>query len=112
MAVQVVIASVLGALGRSLLDKLSYFLAMKALLISLMVLVLPIILKNAITWMIEIFHNTMASAVQGYSLEAQIIELSGIGAYLAQQMQLPLCLSIILTALSIRLVLNFIPLVG
>ncbi len=106
------IAAILGALGRHLLDKLSYFLAMKALMIALIITVLPIILKNTFTWLIETTHNAMAQAVSGYQLSAQIIQISGVGAYLAQQFQLPTCLSIIVTALAIRLVLNFIPLVG
>lgn len=107
-----IVAAILGALGRQLLDKLSYFVAMKALMIALMVTVLPLILKNTFTWLIETTHNAMAQAVSGYQLESQIIQLSGVGAYLAQQLQLPTCLSIIVTALAIRLVLNFIPFVG
>ena len=85
---------------------------MKALFLTLMVIVLPIVLKNTITWLIETTYTTVSSAVSGYSLEAQIIQLTGVGAYLAQHLQLPLALSIVLTALSIRLVLNFVPLVG
>ena len=107
-----IVVAILGALGRQLLDKLSYFVAMKALMIALVVTVLPVIIKNSMTWLIETTHNAMAQAVSGYSLEAQIIQLSGVLAYLASVFQLPSCMSIIVTALAIRLILNFVPFVG
>lgn len=98
-----------GGITRFLTDRVTYFFAMKALLVTLFVTVLPLVLQSVITWLAEIIYVTVISAISDYSFTAQVINFGGVAGYLATQLQLPLCISIVLSALSVRMILNFIP---
>jgi hypothetical protein len=107
-----IIGALFALLGKIFGDNLLRWIATKALIITLMVTVLPIVLKNVIVWMFSTIMNIASSYLpQDAELESFTITLTGPGAYLAQQLQLPLCISILLTAYAVRIVLNMIPMV-
>lgn len=101
-----------GLLARFFSDSLVKWLAFKGLAIALVTITLPIVLKNVITWLFEVLHSVAGSALSGNSMSSVMLEFSGFAGYLASHLLLPDCLAVILTAVSIRLILNFIPLVG
>lgn len=105
-----IIAMILGVFGKFLTDKLLMFVAVKALIIGVFVVILPIILQNFFTWVIEQMVLMINSNLSPESqLEAFTINLTGVAAYLGDCFQLPLCVSILLSAMLLRLTMNFIP---
>lgn len=104
-----IIGVILGFIGKFLTDRLLFFVAVKALLIALFVVVLPIILKNFLIWIFEQIHAFMAIHLPADGMSAFIINLSGVGAYLGGCFKLPLCFSILMSAMLLRITLNFIP---
>lgn len=86
----------------------------KALAVGLVATALPAIAKNLFVWVLNFMNEivTQQLAEQGGTLSSSVLELTGVGAYLGSTMQLPLCFSIIITAIGIRLTLNFIPFIG
>jgi hypothetical protein len=98
-----------GAITRFFADKITYFLAMKLMMIGIVTLILPVIAKNLFVWLAGVLHNVMMSAVSGNEIQSFVIQFSGVGAYLASHLNIPTCFSIIITAVTIRLILNFVP---
>lgn len=97
--------------GRFLSDALLKFAALKVLLISIFSISFPVIIKNLISSLFDAF-TTVAGSVTSGGAESAIINISGLTGYLASQFMIADCLSIILTAIVIRISLNFIPFVG
>lgn len=104
-----IIAVILGAIGKFLTDKLLMYVAIKALIITLFVVVLPIILQNVVVWIFTEIFTFIQGQIPSGTLEDFTISLSGVGAYLAGCFQLPLCISILISAIALRITLNFIP---
>lgn len=105
--------SFLGTLfGKFLTDGLLRYIAYKALAVSLIIITFPIILKNLIVWIFEEVTQVVNANMAPSSLEPVLIELTDLGAWFADCFMLADCLALVLTALVIRLVLNFIPFVG
>lgn len=104
-----IVAAILGSLGRAFVDKLAYFVAMKALLVLLMVTVLPLILKNLLNWFLASVYDIVNANVGSETIPSFAIQLTGLGAYFATHFQLPLCFSIVITAVIVRFTLNMIP---
>ena len=79
-------------------------LAIKLILLGIFTLVLPIILKNVFLWIMDTTLNLASQSTGGF--QSFTYQATGLGAYMADHMQLPLCLSIILTAVSVRFILR------
>lgn len=97
-----------GAVTRFLSTSVVAWVAFKAFLLTLFVVVMPIVLKNLL---ILIMSEIMAALPDGSGsgFDSFIISLSGVGAYLGGCFQLPLCFSIIISASLYRLTINLIP---
>jgi hypothetical protein len=106
-----IIGAILGGLYRLIVDKLGYFIAMKALMLTLLVVVLPLVLKDVVIWFVgQVMCLITAIMGEGY-IQELTIELSGVGAYLAQTTQLPFCFAMIVTAMCTRFMMNVTPFV-
>lgn len=99
-------------LGKLLTDGLLRYLAYKALAITLTITVLPILLKNFIVWVVTEINTVITSVMAGNSLQSTVITLSGLSAWIADQMMMVDCVSVLVSALAVRFVLNFIPFIG
>lgn len=108
---QAIIGAILGALGRFFADKALSFVALKAVLVALFVTFLPTILKNLIVWFMTTINTFVQAQVADYSISSQVLELTGLTAWFAQQLQIPMAIGLLLTAASLRMVLNFVPFV-
>lgn len=106
-----IIAAIIGVGAKDVAGRVAQFLALKALLLGLTIVILPIVLKNVFIWIMQFINEIVLSAVAGQSIEAQVITLSGVGAYLADCLMVPQSLAVVLSATIIRLTLNFIPFV-
>ncbi len=101
-----------GVAARFLTDTLLKFVAYKLFAITLITVTLPIVLKNVITWLFEQLSSIASTNTDFSALHETTVHLTGYAAYLASHLLLPDCISIILTAVAIRVVLNFIPFIG
>lgn len=82
------------------------FLAVKVLLISLVVVVLPIVLNNVIYKLLSIsldFINANSSSLVEPSM---MLQVSGMLGYLVVNLSIPQCISILLSAVAVRFTLR------
>ena len=99
-----------GFLTKFLSDRLLLYIAIKALLIGLFMVVLPWVLKDVVVWIMEQSYTWITTGLDGdMALDAIVLSLEGPGAYLGQCLQLPLAFSMLLSAGIFRFGLNFIP---
>ena len=98
--------------GRFLSDTALKFIAYKTLLVTLLTVTLPVIAKNFMTWLFQELVNAANANMNTEGLNVTVLHLSGIAGYLASQLMLADCLSILITAIVIRFTLNFIPFIG
>jgi len=102
-----------GAFTRLFTLVVNNFLATKVILGTLFILVLPIIMNNVIYWFLSDIFTTVDSYITatdpGLSSGVSFV---GLAAYLMEQLGLFSAMSIILSAISFRWVLSWIPFVG
>jgi uncharacterized membrane protein len=110
------LAPLLGWLGsfgaKFLTDSLLKFTAYKILLFTLLTVTLPIVLKNFIVWLFQTVHSVIASTISTDGLTSNVMQFTGLLGYLASQLQLVDCISVIITACTIKFTLKLIPFVG
>jgi len=99
-------------LGRFFSDTLLKFVAYKLLFFTLITVTVPIVAKNLITWLFKTLSQVASTHIHADGIQATVLHLSGVAGYLASHLMLSDCLSIIITAITIRFALNFIPFVG
>ena len=100
------------ALGRQLADTALLYIAMRSLLITLITVTLPIVLKNIISWLINLLMSIVQTVVPDGGIGDNIVSVTGFTAWLFDTMMLPQCVAIIITGIAIRITLNFVPFVG
>lgn len=99
--------------GRYLLDVGIKFLAYKVLVYTLLTITFPIVIKNLIVWLVEQVNSIIQSSLPSSGDIASFsASLTGLAGWLGDQLMLPTCISIVLSAIAIRFVLNFIPFIG
>ena len=98
------------ALAKIFADKVIGFFAMKAILTLLFLVAVPILLNNFLYDIIEIIMNFASSQVSssGGSLNGSM-SFTGFMAFLIDCFQLPQALSVMVSALVLRLCLSMIP---
>lgn len=81
----------------------------KAILYALFTIVLPLVLWNLLHKVLEYFIGRMQTSV-GSGVSGLILEATGLLAWCLQEAYIPLCLSIIVSALMLRWTLNIMQL--
>ncbi len=89
-------------------DNLARFIALKTVLATLFIVVLPIVLNNFVYELLEYLFESVSSAPYD-SLPDLTFSLSGLAGWFAAQIYLPDALNVILSAFAFRLFLNHIP---
>lgn len=102
----VFLVAIVAWFGEFLASSVARFIAMKILLTTLFVVVLPIILNNLIVEIMTLIYEK-AMTVLG-DTQSALIQLTGLAAYLADLLQLPLFVSILLGAVSVSFTLNLL----
>jgi hypothetical protein len=97
--------------GRFLSDNLLKFIAWKALLTTLLTVSLPVVVKNLLSSLFDTF-SSLATSISSDGIDTALVSVTGLTGYFLDQFMVADCLSILLTAVIIRITLNFIPLVG
>jgi len=107
-----VVAAIIGSAVRFLTDRLSYYLAIKALAIAIMMIILPYVLKGVILWLVNsVLDYALSAMPAGSSISSTVLSITGFGAYLVNQTYIVQASSVVLSALMTRMVLNFVPFV-
>lgn len=91
----------------TLASEAARFIALKIFLTTLLVVVLPIILNNLLVSILSAVINKAGSVISG-GAESHVLKLYGLSAFLAESLQLSLCVSILLGAVSVRFTLKLI----
>lgn len=97
-------------LTKLLTDNLARYLATKAVLTTLFVVVLPVVLNNFVYGLLEIaieYATTLNGQAQ--NLPQIVLQLTGLAGWFFANLYLPDALSVVLSAVSIRVFLNHIP---
>ena len=106
------IIAVIGVFMRSVIGGFVLrFIAIKTLVVTLMIVTLPIILKNLVVWFFETVSGFITSNLPDHEFTGSVIQLTGAAAYLAEQLRLADCMAVFVTALMVRSVIMFIPFV-
>lgn len=108
--------ALLGLLGsivaKVFTDKVLGWIAMKALLVLLFTTIVPIILNNFAYDIIEIVMNFANGQAGSAGTFNGTMNFTGFGAWLISTFKLPECLSVLVSALCLRVSLSMIPFVG
>ncbi len=81
------------------------------LLYTIITVTFPAVLKNMLAWLFGILTAQVDQVDLG-ALSSVTIELTGLAAWFAVHLRFADCLAVFITALVVRVTLNFIPLVG
>lgn len=100
------IALILSWLGRAVVVVVS----LKALLITLSIVVLPAVLNNLFLDIGESAFSVISSNVHDGSLSPAVLQLTGMAAWIAEKMNLRECFSIILSGVAFKWSISFTPL--
>lgn len=91
-------------------DNVLKFVAGKAMLTFLFVVVLPIVLNNFIYDLLQMFMQFTVNSVDSGNYDGTI-QLTGFASWLCNCFRVSECISVIVGALCLRAVLNYIPFV-
>lgn len=112
MAIQIV-APILGwlatAFGKKVLTSVAFFLALKLLLSTLFIIVLPIVLNNVIFGMMETATSYLSTHAPDSTVYNGLHQMSGIGAWLLDCLKVPDALAYLVACLQLHLILKMIP---
>lgn len=97
------------ALGRWFLEKALMFLALKALLTALFIIVLPIVLNNLIHEFMQISIDHLNANANGINAYSGMLSATGFLAWLFECFKIPECIAVLVSALQLHLVLKMIP---
>ncbi len=98
-----------GALGSLFSTFGLVWVAAKAALLFLFVTVLPIVLLNLLNTILEGVIGIINSQVSGSGITSQVMELTGLTAWLVTQCRIQESLAIILGAMAFKVALKMIP---
>ena len=89
----------------------NHFLATKIIMGVLFITVLPVVLNNLIYDLIETSLNFISSSVTSEGLEPFSMQLTGLGAWLAEVLKITDAFSVIMSAVAFKFTLRLIPFV-
>lgn len=103
------IAKLVGGVAKTISVETMKWVAFRAFMLFILYVALPILLYNIFVGIFLDFIDYAISYVSGQSFSAMTIELTGMGGWIAQQIQLPQAFSIFMSFLAIKFITRFIP---
>lgn len=89
------------------------WLALKLVLFTLLVVVLPIVLNNFLHGLMQTSMTLLSSTAAEHGIGAPlIVQLTGLAGYFAGSLKVPEVVALLAGALAFRVALRFIPFVG
>ena len=108
---QFVLTLIGSVFARFLADKVVGWIALKVILVFLFITVVPLLLNNFLYDIIEIMMNFASGQAAGASTLDGAMSFSGFLAWLIECFRLPEAISLMVSALVLRLILSMIPFV-
>jgi len=109
----VIISSILSGLvagfGRLFTVETLKFVAYKALILFILFVALPLVLYNVGVDLIFDFMQYALDQISGYQIDSFVVQISGIGAYIATKIKLVESVTLFLSFLAIKFIFRFIP---
>lgn len=99
-----------GLFSKYISDNVAEFAAKKGMLYAFLTVTLPVIIKNICVWLVE----TVKGILDGLNLtypDSIILHATGLLGYVLSHLNMVTVFTIILAAMAIRLIMNFIPFV-
>lgn len=103
-----VIAIISGAVARILAIETLKFIATRALIIGAFTLILPVVLYNVFTTIMQETMNLVSTEIQTSGVTGAMVQLTGMAGWIGTQINLAGCFSIFLSAVALRFTLSFI----
>ena len=103
------IAKVVGGIAKTVSVETMKWLAFRAFMLFILYVALPILLYNILVGLLLDFIQYAITYVSDQDFSAMTIQLTGMGGWIAQQIQLPQAFSIFMSFLSIKFITRFIP---
>jgi len=97
---------------RFVTDQAVAWTAVKGMIYFALTMILPVVLYNVAMTLLSEYLTWVAGKMSGMDtsgLSLSVIQLSGMGAWLAIQLRLPESFALVLSAVKIRLILNTLP---
>lgn len=108
---QLILTLIGSVFARVLADKVVGWVAMKAILVFLFITIVPLLLNNFLYDIIEIMMNFASGQAGGATALNGDMTFTGFMAWLIECFRLPEALSLLISALVLRLILSMIPFV-
>jgi len=101
--------SVVGSVGKLISVETVKFLAWRGLMMFALFIALPLVIYNVLTGLLFDFMDYGMSFITSQGLSSQVIEITGIGAYIATKIQLAQAFAVYMSFVGIRFLMRFIP---
>ena len=102
-----IVAAIGGVFARFLAVDALKFIAYRLMVVTALTLVLPVVLYNVFTELLQHLITYSNDAVSAGSFAGAVFDFVGLGAWVAIHIKLAQCFSVFLSALSLRWVLGF-----
>ena len=97
-----------GLIAKTLSVETVKFIATRALLYGLFTLVLPVVIYNVLTRIMSEMMDYVASQSGSVSTDGYMIQLTGMAGWIANELSLVTCFSMVLSAYALRFVISII----
>lgn len=84
-------------------------IALKAMLLVLAIVVLPLVVENFLVYLISGAYGVMDANVASSGLAPVILQITGMGGWIAEQLRLPESFAVIISGITVRFGINAIP---
>ena len=107
-----IVAGVISVLGAGFAKTLSIesvkFIATRAMLYTLFTLILPVILYNVFTRILQEMMDLASSEIQATGLQATVIQLTGMGGWIGEHLRIPECFALVMSAVGLAFTLRML----
>jgi len=102
------IAVVGAGIAKALAIETIKMVAIQAILYTLFTLILPVVLYNVFTRIMQEMMELASDEVAAGGMEAVVLQLTGMGGWLAENLQMPAAMALIMSAVGLSFVLKML----
>jgi hypothetical protein len=99
-------------LGQLFTASVARYIALKLILFTLTVVVLPLVLKGLMDWLVERSLHVISSQTAASGMTSAVWSVGGMAGWLVSTFQIPAIVSVLMGAIAFRFSLRLIPFLG
>ena len=103
-----IVAAILAVIARIISSGTIQYIAYRALILTALTIILPSVLYKVFGTILTEMTSYASTQVSGGGLPSITLQITGMGGWIGQQINLSASLSVILSAVSLRFVLNLL----